>query len=259
VKIKVLGCSGAEMPDFHPPAFLIDERILLDAGTISGVLEENAQKKITHILITHTHLDHIRGIPTLIDNMLLRNRQHQITVVATEEILNTLRENIFNGSIWPDFTNIPSPSHPGIKLRTVERGNIFKLNGYSVIAEKVTHSVPTVGYIIENLKGRILIYTGDTGQTINLWERANTYSQKNPIDGVIIEVTLPNNMREVAVKTGHLTPEMLSHELKKLRRLPRKIFITHLKPQFSDTISTQLHQLKIKQITILKAGKTYVI
>jgi len=259
VKIKVIGCSGAEMPDFHPPAFLIDAEILLDAGTIASVLKENAQKKITHILITHTHLDHIRGIPALIDNMLLKQRQHQITVVATEEILNTLRKNIFNGSIWPDFTNIPSPLHPGIKLRPIEQGKIFKLNGYSVIAEKVTHSVPAVGYIIKNLKGRTLLYTGDTGQTINLWERANTLSQKNPIDAVIIEVTLPNNMREVAIRTGHLTPEMFSHELKKLRRLPKRIFITHSKPQFSDIILSELRSLKIKQITILKEGKTYVI
>lgn len=259
MKIKVLGCSGAEMPDSHPPAFLIDEQILLDAGTIAGVLKENTQKKIIHILITHTHLDHIRGIPTLADNMLLKNRRHQITLIATEEILKTLRENIFNGSIWPDFTNIPSPLHPVIKLKTVEQGMRFKFNGYSVIAQEVTHSVPTVGYIINNPEGKTLLYTGDTGQTINLWEKANTLSQKNPIDGVIIEVTFPNNMRELAVKTGHLTPEMLSQELKKLRQLPRKIFITHLKPQFSKKITEELHNLKVKQITLFKAGKTYVI
>ena len=71
MKIKVLGCSGAELPNFSPPAFLLDDRILLDGGTTTAALKEDDQKKISDILTTHVHLDHIRGIPSLAENMLL--------------------------------------------------------------------------------------------------------------------------------------------------------------------------------------------
>ncbi len=41
MKLRVLGSAGAEFPHFHPPAFLIDEALLLDAGTIGAVLSED--------------------------------------------------------------------------------------------------------------------------------------------------------------------------------------------------------------------------
>lgn len=259
MKIKVLGCSGAEMPDSHLPAFLIDESILLDAGTITSALNESAQRKITHILITHTHLDHIRGIPFLADNMLLRNRRHQITLVGTKKVLDALKNSIFNNSIWPDFTNIPSPENPVLRLKIIERGKCHRVNGYSIVAEDIDHSVAGAGYIIKNPEDKRLVYTGDTGPTTNLWKRVNIEAKTTGVDGAIIEVTFPNNMRELALRTGHLTPEMLFQELKKLKHLPERIFITHSKPQFSDIITRELRGLKIKQLIILKEGRSYVI
>jgi len=259
MKIKVLGCSGAEMPGFYLPAFLIDDSILLDAGTTAGALNETAQGKITHILLTHAHLDHIRGIPFLADNMLLRSRKHSVTLIGIEKVLNTLRENIFNNSIWPDFTNIPTPQDPALRLKDIEPNRYYRINGYNVMAQEVSHSVKAAGYIIKDPEGKCLIYTGDTGPTADLWEMANKDVKNHMIDGVIIEVTLQNDMRELALRTGHLTPEMLFEELKKLKHLPRKIFITHLKPQLSDTIVRELKSLRIKQMTILKDGKTYII
>ncbi len=56
----ILGSAGAEFPDFRPPAFLIDDSLLLDAGTIGSVLTEDEQWSIRNIFITHAHLDHIR-------------------------------------------------------------------------------------------------------------------------------------------------------------------------------------------------------
>jgi len=46
MKLRVLGSAGAEFPDFRPPAFLIDDSLLLDAGTISAVLTEEEQWQI---------------------------------------------------------------------------------------------------------------------------------------------------------------------------------------------------------------------
>lgn len=259
MKIKVLGCSGAELPDFGPPAFLLDDRILLDAGTITGALDEDAQKKISHILITHAHLDHIRGIPTLADNMFLINRNHSFTLMGIKKVLQLIKNNLFNNTVWPDFTAIPSPQKPLLKLKAVKTGKSFKINNYKIIAEKVNHSIAATGYIIEDLKGKRLIYTGDTGPTSSLWKRANSKQRKAGIYGLIIEVTFPNKMREAAIRTEHLTPDMLLNELKKLSQPPSRIFITHTKPQFLNIISKELHSLKIRHLTILENGGTYVI
>ena len=45
MKIQVLGCSAVELPNSKLPGFLIDEKILLDAGTIESVLYESKQWK----------------------------------------------------------------------------------------------------------------------------------------------------------------------------------------------------------------------
>ena len=256
MKITVLGCSGAEFPNFGPPAFLIDDKILLDAGTTTGSLHEKAQKKISHVLITHAHLDHIRGIPTLVDNMYLRNRSYSLTLVGIREVLRAVSKNLFNNILWPDLTKIPSPGSPVVRLKTVKTGRNYKINNYKITAGKVHHSIKSTGYIIESSEGKKLIYTGDTGATDTLWKKANA---KAGIDGLIIEVTFPNNMKEAALRTGHLTPSMLSGELKKLKELPRKIFVTHAKPQFLNMIIKELRNLKIKHLTLFKEGKTYFI
>jgi len=259
VKVRVLGCSGAELPNFSPPAFLIDNSILLDAGTTTAHLKESEQRKISYILTTHTHLDHIRGIPSLADNMLLRNGKHMIILIGIREVLRMLKKNLFNNVIWPDFTKIPSQEQPALSLKIITAGKSFQINSHRVTAEKVNHSVTAVGYIIENSEGKRLIYTGDSGPTSRLWKTANRETKTKAIDAVIIEVTFPNSMRENAVATGHFTPAMLSDELKKLKLPPKKIFITHIKPQFLNIISGELRRLKLKNLTILKQGKTYII
>ncbi|MBI5195817.1 MAG: 3',5'-cyclic-nucleotide phosphodiesterase [Nitrospirae bacterium] len=258
MKIKVLGCSGSEMPNSHPPAFLIDGSMLLDAGTVTSSLTENAQSKITHILITHAHLDHIKSIPSLADNMLVSNIKHKIEIIGVKDVLKALKGNLLNNSIWPDFTNIPSHK-PVLGLRSIEVGKRYSINGYSIIAGKVNHSVPAAGYIITDSTGRRLVYTGDTGPGASLWTRVNTETKTAAVNALIIEVTFPNKMKELAIITGHLTPALLLGELKKLKKLPEKILITHPKPQFSKIIAKELHRLRIKQITMLKEGKTYVI
>ncbi len=272
MKIKVLGCSGAEFPNFNPPAFLVDEKILLDAGTTTAMLSEKAQRKITHILITHAHLDHVRGIPTLVDNMFLRKRGKSITLIGMKQVVETVRENLFNDKLWPDFTRIPSTANPMLKLKAINTGKTFKVLNYRITAEKVNHSINTSGYIIEGSDGKRLLYTGDTGPTSRIWERANRPAcrhlsaagrgraiNENVINGAIIEVSFPNSMRESAIRTGHLTPAMFFDEFKKLKRHPEKTFITHIKPQFLSRVSKELFSLKIKNLKLLKTGETYNI
>ncbi|MCX5717218.1 MAG: 3',5'-cyclic-nucleotide phosphodiesterase [Nitrospirae bacterium] len=251
MKVEVLGCSGAEFPGFNPPAFLIDGKILLDAGTIGAYLSEDAQWKIRHIVVSHAHLDHIRGIPFLADNIIIKNKRHNVIVIGIAPVLKSLKNNLLNNKIWPDFTMIPNAEKAVIRFLEVKPGKQIEINGYKVSAYRVNHSVPAAGYIIEDRRGKRLLYTGDTGPTTAIWKEAGRIK----IDRAIIEVSFPNKMEAMAVETGHLTPRLLRKELDKINIPPDKILITHPKPQHLKTIRSEIKRLRIPNIRILKDGE----
>jgi ribonuclease BN (tRNA processing enzyme) len=254
MKLKVLGSSGAEFPNHNSPAFLIDDVLLLDAGTIGSVLDARAQWKIKNILLTHAHLDHIKGIPFLADNIILKSKVHFVKIMGISSVLNTLKKHLLNDHVWPDFTSIPHPDNAVLKLKQIQVGKPFKVNGYSVTAHKVSHSVPAAGYILETRNGKSLLYTGDTGPTDAIWKAA-----KKQIDCAIVEVSMPNRMKQMAITTGHLTANLFKEELKKMRDIPRRILITHPKPQYYAQIKAEIQKLGMNNVKLLKNGKEYRI
>ena len=56
--------------DLRTTSMLIDDNILIDAGSGVGDLLMEDLLKIDHIFITHAHLDHIALIPPLLDTVL---------------------------------------------------------------------------------------------------------------------------------------------------------------------------------------------
>ena len=257
MKIKVLGCSGAELPGYNPPAFLIDGMILLDAGTIGASLKEGRQWEIRDILISHAHLDHIKAIPFLADNIIIKHKRHSVTVFGISSTLADLRRHLLNDRLWPDFTRISASIHPVLRLKSIREGRAFRVNGYSVTAYAVSHTVPAVGYVIREIKkGRTLLYTGDTGPTERIWRYAGI------VHAAIIEVSFPNEMEKLALTTGHLTPNLLEAELGKMKRIPEKIYVTHPKPQYIRQIRKEISAMGKKTgatVEILKDGETYKV
>jgi ribonuclease BN (tRNA processing enzyme) len=157
-----------------------------------------------------------------------------------------------NNSIWPDFTAIPDIGNGIVGFIGLKPGQPMKTDGYTVTPYKVRHSVPAAGYLIESEKGRRVFYTGDTGPTSSTWEKL----KGKRIDCLIIEVSFPEKMAKLAIKTGHLTPGLLKKELAKMDPLPEKIYVTHLKPQYFKTIKQELLGIGVKHLRILKDGET---
>ena len=250
MKLRVLGCSGAEFPGHNPSAFLIDDSLLLDAGTVGSVLSEDEQWRIRNILVTHSHLDPIRGIPLLADNIVVSGQTHTVEVIATGEVLSAIGTHLMNGIIWPDFTVIPNPDTPILRYREILPEDSFTIGEISVQSCPVNHTVPAVGYRITKGKSSLL-YTGDTGPTEKLWELAGDLA------ALIVEVSFPSDMEEIALMTRHLTPALLGKELAKLSKLPPRILITHLKPQYHDRINAELAALEIPGIVLLSDGDVY--
>jgi ribonuclease BN (tRNA processing enzyme) len=251
MKLRVLGCAGAELPDFRPPAFLIDDTLLLDAGTIGSVLTEEEQRNICNIFITHSHLDHIRAIPTLADNFIIKNYlHHTIMVHSTCDVIAAMKDHLFNNVIWPDFTKIPHKASPILTFNTIETDQEYCIDGYVIRAVPVNHTVPSVGYIVTH-NGKTLAYTGDTGPTEEFWRHASG------ADALIVEVSFPNSMEQLALLTRHLTSSLLRVELEKIDRLPVRILITHPKPQYYNIIRAEIESLGMKGIELLRDGSVF--
>lgn len=237
MQIKILGCSGGIGDGLRTTSLLVDDDVLIDAGTGVGDLSMDALLKIDHIFITHSHLDHIAFIPLLLDTVM-GFRTKAVTVHATFETLTTLRKHIFNWLVWPDFNTIPDAHNPFLLYEEIKLGEPLNLNGRTFTPLPANHVVPAVGYQVSNGNAS-LVFTGDTTVCDALWAAVNKI--KN-LKYLIIETAFSNSEFELAELSKHLCPAMLVGELAKLninQPLP-EILITHLKPGEAETIMQEI-------------------
>jgi ribonuclease BN (tRNA processing enzyme) len=225
MKLKILGCSGGISTNLRTTSMLLDNDVLIDAGTGIGDLSLTELSMIDHVFLTHSHLDHVACLPFLVDSTNIMRDNKPLTVYATAETLEILRQHLFNWKIWPDFTEIPNAEQPYMRYETIELGRTVNLGGRKITPLPANHTVPAVGYHLDSGQGS-LVFSGDTADNDALWEAANEI--KN-LRYLIIETAFSNAEKELAVLSKHLCPSMLASELAKLKRRP-EIFITHLKP-----------------------------
>ncbi len=225
MKLRILGCSGGiGGRHLRTTSFLVDNDILVDAGTGVGDLSLAELAQIDHIFITHSHLDHVTSIPFLVDTVG-GMRAKPVVVYVTRSTQEILRNHVFNWSIWPDFTEIPTPEAPFLRYEEIEVGRTVTLAGREVTPLPANHTVPAVGFQLNSGKGS-LVFTGDTGVNDPLWGVVNRIGN---LKYLIIETAFSNKERWLADVSKHLCPSMLAEELVKLDR-SAEIWITHLKP-----------------------------
>lgn len=253
MRVKVLGSSGSESPSHNPPAYLLDDFLLLDAGTITHSLDQEAQSRISHIFLTHAHLDHIKAIPFLLDNRTFGPKNTPVTIWSGPDVIDDLKGNIFNNRIWPDFTSVMEAGEPLLRYREIRPGEPVRLGAYHIEGVPVDHSVPAYGYLVEKAGDGVLAYTGDTGPTERIWKRMDGRRVK----GLIVEVSLPDDMAEFALSTGHLTPMLLAAEVRKMAIPPEKLYLCHLKPFYRKTIEEQLLKLSGMDFLVLEDGMVF--
>ena len=225
MKLRVLGRSGGiGGRHLRTTSLLVDNDILIDAGTGVGDVSLAELMLIDHIFITHSHLDHVCSIPFLVDTVGgMRNKP--LIVHATEPTLEIIRNHIFNWSIWPDFTQVPTPSKPFMRYEPMQLGETVELKGRKITSLPANHVVPAVGFQVDSGQAS-LVFTGDTTTHDPLWKVVNKITN---LRYLIIETAFCNRERELAVAAKHFCPSLLAEELPKLER-SAEIFITHLKP-----------------------------
>ena len=152
-------------------------------------------------------------------------RDRPLTVYASKDTLDILRQHIFNWKIWPDFSEIPSARQPYMRYQAMELGETMDLNGRKITPVPANHVVPAVGYQLNSGEAS-LVFSGDTTSNDELW---NVVNKINNLRYLIIETAFSNSEKELAVVSKHLCPSMLAEELAKFSR-EAEVFITHLKP-----------------------------
>ena len=142
MRLRVLGCSGSIGGQHNrTTSFLVDQDILIDAGTGVGDLSLPELTLIDHIFVTHSHLDHVNSIAFFLDSVGAL-RPKPVTVYAMAPTIETLKKHLFNWDIWPDFTQIPTPEQPWLRYHEIDVGTVITLGGRKITALPAIHTVP---------------------------------------------------------------------------------------------------------------------
>lgn len=234
-------------------SFLINDCLAIDAGNLGLALNADQREGVHDIVLTHSHMDHIALLPIFIDEVFAR-LPSALRVYALPETIRTLRECIFNDSVWPNFEKIPLPGSrsPALEFAALKPGTAVQIAGLSITAIPVNHTVPAAGMLVEDDHAAV-IYSADTYLTDELWEVANATKQ---LKAIFVDVSFPNELEELARVSRHLTPQSLHSDLRKLKS-NAEIHCVHIKTAYYDQVVRQLEALCHPGVLVAEVGKTY--
>ena len=235
MRIRILGCSGGIGAGSRTSAMLVDDDVLIDAGTGIGDLGLEDLAGIRHVFLTHAHLDHTAGLPMLADSIFEPDFEVPLTVYAREETLAAIQDHLFNDAIWPDFARLPSPERPMLRYRVLCPGDTITIGDRSFYAIDVTHTVPSLGFTVRDSNGAFAV-SGDTKTNETLWPVLNACDDLRLL---VIEVSFPDEMEALAAEAGHYCPRTLIRDLERLRHNP-EIWLTGMKPGEEGRILDQV-------------------
>jgi cAMP phosphodiesterase len=234
--------------------FLIDDAVLLDAGTIGSRLTLTEQRRIRFVLLSHLHFDHIKGLPTLVDN-LAEDFSEPLIVAGTEPVLQGLRDHVFNDKVYPNFFKLPNREHPVLRELVLEPGKPVTIGHLDVIPVPVNHAVPTVGYVVKDRQVAFL-YSGDTYQTEDIWSVGRTTPN---LKVAFIESSFPDELGDLAKRSKHLTPSLFCEEFQKLASPELPVYAYHMKPSYRTQIEAQIRRCGIEQVRFLEEGQVITV
>ena len=249
MEIRVLGCYGNQLPGAKTTSLIINKTIALDAGAITSSLSLDEQLLIDDILLTHSHIDHIKDLGFLGDNIIGRKKT-PVNIIAHKKTIDTLRKHFFNNELWPDFTVIPTPDAPVFKYVEIEAEEKFELDGLEIFPVQVPHPVYTLSYFLRDHKNSVL-HVSDTGETEKIWEYA---SKEKHLKAIFLETSFLDEMEALAKASKHLTPANIETELKKIDlsqlKTPIDVYIYHLKPIYKEKLIREILKIKVNGFNI---------
>jgi ribonuclease BN (tRNA processing enzyme) len=256
VKIKLLpstiDAEGRASPEQRLSCFVVDGCVCIDAGSIAIGLTEEERGAVRDVVITHPHMDHVATLPIFIDD-LFGFLEEPVRVHATAEVCALLERDVFNGTVYPPFQNFDNGRTRVMEFVPFREGEEFRVAHLTVKAVAVTHIVPTVGLVLSDGACTVAL-SSDTAETEEFWRVVN---REPRLDALFIEASFPNSLKKLADASGHLTPEALGAELRKLTHADTDILAMHLKPSFRARLLEELEALGLPRLSAMEPGREY--
>jgi ribonuclease BN (tRNA processing enzyme) len=233
-------------------SFVVNDTVVVDAGAVGFNGDPDAQARIDHIFLSHSHADHICSLPTFIMNVFDR-RSQSVVIHAHADVLQTLTEDVFNGRVWPDFLRIERNGSPMLALHAIANGEATSVHGLQVTGVRVNHPVPTFSYLVDDGSSVVVIST-DSGPTTEIWRVASATSR---LKAVFLGTSFTNDEARLAHLAGHLTSALARDEVAKIPGdVP--VIAVHLKPAHHARVVEELLALEIPRLSIGEMGRDYV-
>jgi cAMP phosphodiesterase len=254
LRVKLLPTSQGSDSQLQPlTSFLVNDCVAIDAGSLGLSLTHEEQVRVTDVIITHPHIDHTGGLPIHVAAAYAALRE-PVRVYGTREVIEPLRQHLFNEVLWPDFTciNLVDSERPSMEFHVIEEFAPFQVAGLRVTAVPVNHVVPTVGLSVE-AENASVVFTSDTYKTDAIWELAN---RLDDLKAVFVDCSFPNEFAWLAEASKHLTPELIVEEMRKLAS-PVHVYAVHIKPSARDQVVAEVEQLRRDDFTVARIGYEY--
>lgn len=240
MKAIILGCGALATTHRNYTSLLVKigkRELLLDCSgsPINAMLRTGTDPlKLSAVLLTHSHTDHIYALPILIHEFMLRGRSNPLNIFLPEPDKGIVRSTL-NGYFTVESLPFRVSLFP---VKMEEEQLIMAEGGFEVLSTPVEHSIPTLAYkFVEGEK--TLVYAPDTRPCQNLVKFATD------VDVLFHDCTYLHD-EEMAQKTHHSTVV----EAMNIAHLAgaRKLILIHLASEADEALSEALTQASIEVI-----------
>jgi ribonuclease BN (tRNA processing enzyme) len=248
MKIEVLGCYGNPTRGRRTTSFLVNDEVLFDAGCVTEALPLTRLRRISHVCLSHIHLDHVAGLCYLAELLSMFENEH-LTVAADAAVIEGLSTQVFNNLLWPDFTAIPDRERPVVRLRKMGRG-YTRIAGLRVKPVPVGHRTYATGFVVkEGLK--TVVMTSDTRSTEEFWRTA---VRAGGLQLIIAHVTFPSRLADLARTAGHMTLTTLLERIDTYGLQDIPVYVSHMKSMFEREIRSEVKKAGRENLHVLEQG-----
>lgn len=236
----------------HPTSFLVNERIALDAGALTQTLSLEEQGRISHVFISHAHMDHLCTLPFLLDNVLPEMRE-PIVLFAPPDTVQSLKDHLFNGVLWPDFTRISNDRTRVLSLRPLAPAETVTVRGVAWTPFAMEHEVACYGYLIEEAEASVFV----CGDTSSLAVLDQVVARARNLRAVFLEASFPRESAGVARRSMHLCTDSFGAEVREHVPGDVQVLVSHVKPGFAARIAREIERLGLPNVSLLEQGRAY--
>ena len=252
MKIQVIESTvGQSARHQFAVSYVINDTVAIDAGCIGFMHPIARQQQLRHVLLTHSHFDHIASLPVFLENVYSTTGV-PVVLCAGEETQRAVQSHVFNDEVWPDLIRIAQSEAPFFTWQTLREFETMSINGLSVTPIPLDHLIPTFGFLVDDGHTSVA-FVSDTAPVTQAWDFLNRQSNLN---AVFLELSFPESMAGLAQRTMHLTPTTFLQEQRKLKKNVAW-FAVHLKATLREEILCDFSAISESPIVVAEPGRDY--